>query len=40
MTEPLPFAKGVGLKVLELRPIGGAHQIMADILAKNVARAP
>lgn len=34
------FAEGAGMRLLELRPIGGAPEVMADLFAKNVARVP
>ncbi len=34
------FAENSGLRLIQLKPIGGAPEIMADIFAKNILRLP
>lgn len=34
------FAEGAGLRLLELAPIGGTPEVLADLIAKNVVRVP
>lgn len=34
------FVDNSGLKIIQLRPVGGAPEIMADIFAKNILRIP
>jgi SAM-dependent methyltransferase len=34
------FVENSGLKVIQLEPVGGAPEIMADIFAKNILRVP
>ena len=34
------FADNAGLKLIQLEPVGGAPEIMADIFAKNIVRLP
>lgn len=34
------FMANCGLRIIELRPIGGAPEVLADVFAKNVLRVP